>query len=78
MDVFHHDPCGVALSKIDRGHERDFEDVMAMPRGGLVEWDVLCDLEAEILLNIAESSLRSDPARMGCHFAEVRPRWEGR
>jgi hypothetical protein len=44
----HFDPYSQALSKLERGHARDLEDVQAMLRLGLVEPERLRDLFAEI------------------------------
>ena len=37
VEFFHYDPYGQALSKLQRGHERDLTDVRAMRRDGLVQ-----------------------------------------
>ena len=34
---FHYDPYGQALAKLERGHERDLEDIRQMLARGLVE-----------------------------------------
>lgn len=44
VDFYHYDPCGQALSKLQRGHERDLRDVQAMVRDGLVQKDQLREL----------------------------------
>ena len=44
----HFDPYSQALSKLERGHERDLEDVAAMERLGLVEPGRLLELFGEI------------------------------
>ena len=36
LDFFHYDPYGQALSKLQRGHERDLVDVAGLVRSGLV------------------------------------------
>lgn len=53
----HFDPYSQALSKLERGHERDLEDVTAMIRLRLVEPERLRELFAEI-----ESELYRFPA----------------
>ncbi|MBA2462678.1 MAG: hypothetical protein H0V45_13085 [Actinobacteria bacterium] len=48
LSFAHFDPYSQALSKLERGHARDLEDVEAMTRLGLVEPDRLRELFAEI------------------------------
>jgi hypothetical protein len=43
VDWRHYDPCSQALAKIERGHERDLEDVREMLRRGLVDPALLRD-----------------------------------
>lgn len=44
VDFYHYDPYAQALAKIERGHERDREDVASMLAAGLVEKDKLREL----------------------------------
>lgn len=44
LEFHHYDPYSQALSKIERGHPRDLNDVRAMVRQGLVRTDRLIDL----------------------------------
>ncbi|MGH7651000.1 MAG: hypothetical protein ACREMS_04070 [Gemmatimonadaceae bacterium] len=37
MEFFHYDPYGQALSKLQRGHDRDLRDVRALVDSGLVD-----------------------------------------
>lgn len=48
VQFLHYDPCSQALSKLERGHQRDLEDVRAMVRLGLVKVDDLLRLEKAI------------------------------
>lgn len=48
VDFFHYDPYGQALSKLQRRHERDLQDVRAMVRDGLVRVDRLPEMFAQI------------------------------
>ncbi len=45
---FHYDPCSQALSKLERGHERDLEDVRQMIRRSLVRTEDLLQLFAAV------------------------------
>ncbi len=44
VQFFHYDLCSQALSKLERGHRRDMEDVRQMVRRGLVRTDELVRL----------------------------------
>ena len=48
LDFYHYDPYAQALSKIERGHERDKEDVASMLAEGLVARDKLRELFLQI------------------------------
>lgn len=41
LDFYHYDPFSQALSKIERGHARDLDDVKAMLERGLIDRDRL-------------------------------------
>lgn len=44
IEFFHYDPYAQALAKLQRGHERDLQDVESMLRGGLIQTDRLREL----------------------------------
>lgn len=44
IQFFHYDPCSQALSKLERGHQRDLDDVRQMLRLGLVRTEDLLRL----------------------------------
>lgn len=48
VEFFHYDPYGQALSKLQRGHDRDLLDVRSLVRSGLVRKDRLAELFALI------------------------------
>ena len=48
IDFYHYDPYAQALAKIERGHERDQNDVEDMIKAGLVKRDRLRELFAQI------------------------------
>ena len=48
VSFFHYDPYSQALSKIERGHEKDMKDVEAMLENGLVDSEKLLTLFDEI------------------------------
>lgn len=76
VDFFLYDPYSMALAKIDRGQERDFEDVLAMLHAELIAWDQLEERFAEILPRVGVESLRGDPERFARHFEALRRRRE--
>lgn len=48
VKFFHYDPYGQALSKLQRGHDRDLRDVKAMLKDGLIRGGALRDMFAQI------------------------------
>lgn len=44
IEFFHYDPYGQALSKLQRRHERDLQDVHSLWRAGLIQKDRLREL----------------------------------
>ncbi len=44
IEFFHYDPYGQALAKLQRGHERDLQDIQSLLRHGLIQMDRLRDL----------------------------------
>lgn len=79
IEVFHFDPYSTALSKIARGHEEDFHDVMALLRHERIEMDRLERAFREIEPRLPEWGLRLDPAEFAAKFARLQIEWrEGR
>lgn len=48
IEFYHYDPYGQALSKLQRGHPRDLQDVRSMLRDGLIQIDRLQELFSAI------------------------------
>jgi hypothetical protein len=73
LDVFHFDLYSMALSKIERGTERDFQDVAALVRSGRID---LAELDAafhEIVPRIATEGMAGiDPAVFTEHYSYLR------
>ena len=44
LEFFHYDPCGQALSKLQRRHDRDLQDVRSMLRAKLIVRDRLREM----------------------------------
>jgi hypothetical protein len=43
IDFYHYDPYGQALAKLQRGHERDLQDVHSLLRDGLIQTGPLAE-----------------------------------
>lgn len=74
VDVYHFDPYSTALSKIERGTEKDFDDVVAMVRGGLLSQQKLEECFHRVMRRYGKESLREDERRFRAHFAELAAR----
>ncbi len=77
IDVFHYDLYSLALSKIERGSDLDRADVLALLRGGRVEWNLLQQYFDEIMTRYGQHSLRQDPARFRRNFESIKGAWAG-
>ena len=72
LDVFHFDLYSTALSKIARGTEEDFSDVIALVRAGRIEMPMLENYFHDILPRLATESLKHDPTEFQRKFQIVR------
>jgi hypothetical protein len=73
LEVFHFDLYSMALSKIERGTERDFQDVLALLRAGRLDMEQLASMFAEILPRVATEGLGGmDPDVFAEHFHYLR------
>jgi hypothetical protein len=75
LDVFHFDLYSTALSKIERGTENDFADVLLLLNIRRVEMGKLIEYFNEILLRYATHSLKQDPIEFQRKFAVLREMW---
>ena len=55
IDFFHYDPYGQALSKLQRRHDRDIQDVRSSLRDGLIRVDRLREMFAEMESNWSDT-----------------------
>lgn len=69
LDIFHFDLYSTALSKISRGSEEDFADVLALLYNGQLSIDRLTQFFHEILPQFATKSLKQDPIRFQQNFS---------
>ena len=72
--MFHFDFYSIALSKIHRGNEKDFEDVSQMIAQEVIEWDSLRAGYEAILPRLATFSLRADPEGFERRFTHLEQR----
>jgi hypothetical protein len=75
LDVFHFDLYSTSLSKIERGTEQDFADVLALLAGGRIEWPKLQACLAEIMPHYGTRSLKQDPADFEKKFRALEKKW---
>lgn len=68
LDVFHFDFYSVALSKLHRGNEKDFADVIEMVEHGLISLDQLRTFFHEVLPQLDSFALSADPGGFKRNF----------
>ena len=78
LDVYHFDVYSVALSKIERGRDADFADVLALLEAGWLDFRTLKRCFEEILPQIGERSLKDDPQEFQRKFAYLEKTWATR
>ena len=80
LEVFHYDLYSTALSKVERGTESDFDDVLLLLEGGRLELSRLSDCFDEIMARYATESpkLKQDPVEYPRKSAILREMWRAR
>jgi hypothetical protein len=71
VDVFHFDLYSTALSKIERGREGDYQDVLALLRSGQIDMGELRQAFDNIMPRVERESLKRNPDRFRRNFAVV-------
>ena len=71
VDVFHFDLYSTSLSKIERGREGDYQDVLALLGAGQIELKELQEAFANILPRVEAESLKRNPDRFKRNFAAL-------
>lgn len=71
IDVFHFDLYSTALSKIERGREGDFQDVLALLGSGQIDLPELRLAFENILPRLERESLKRNPDRFRRNFAAL-------
>lgn len=74
LDVFHFDFYSVALSKLHRGNEKDFIDVVTMVQTGVIDLNRLEQYYQEIFPLLEAHSLRANPDDFARKFALFKAR----
>src|SRR3972149_6727827 len=77
LEVFHFDLYSTALSKLERGTEQDFADVLALLDAEKIEWAKLESCYNEILPQFGAKSLKQDPEQFRENFEALRRLWRG-
>ncbi len=75
LEVFHFDLYSTALSKIERGTEGDFDDVLSLLRSGRIELAAMTGYFEEIMVRYAVESLRQDPVEYRRKFEILKEKW---
>jgi len=76
LDVFHFDLYSTALSKIERGRDEDFSDVLMLLKAGHLDMDQLMAYFQEILPRIETHSLRGDAVEFRRMFEILQHMWQ--
>ena len=78
IDVFHFDLYSIALSKIERGTESDFDDVLTLLASGRLELSLLISYFDEIMTRYATESLKQDPVEYRRKFEILKEMYQSR
>ncbi|MDX1440722.1 MAG: DUF6036 family nucleotidyltransferase, partial [Rubricoccaceae bacterium] len=70
LDVYHFDFYSVALSKLLRGNEKDYEDTVQMVRTNLIQFEQLRLYFSEVLPRLETFRVGADPDAFERNFAE--------
>jgi hypothetical protein len=75
LDVFHFDPYSMALSKIERGTEEDFSDVLALLEQDWIQIETLERYFQDILPRYATESLKGNSREFQQKFQALKQMW---
>ena len=76
LEVFHFDLYSMALSKIERGTESDFDDVLILLHTGRIDMPDLSQYFEEIMKRYGPESIRQDPIEYRTKFEILREMWK--
>jgi hypothetical protein len=71
VDVYLFDPYSVALSKLERGHARDLEDVHLLLKAGILQPVKLRALFEDVSARLERMSLKADLVRFRAMLEQV-------
>jgi hypothetical protein len=75
LDVFHFDLYSTALSKIARGRQQDFSDVIALLERKLIGWEHLEAHYQDVLPQMGQRSLKQNPEEFELNFRALEAMW---
>ncbi len=75
LEVFHFDLYSTALSKIERGTENDFDDVLSLLSNERLELALLTSYFEEIMPRYAVESIKQDPVEYRRKFEILTDMW---
>ena len=75
IDVFHFDLYSAALSRLARGREQDYQDVVALLRMKRIAWPKLNEYYQEILPQMGLRTLKQDPFEFELNFGALETQW---
>lgn len=78
LEVFHFDLYSIALSKLHRGNEKDFADVLNMLTFNLITFETLAACFQETWPKVETFNLRADPEGFRLRFEWLKREWEKR
>ena len=78
LKSFHFDLYSTALSKIERGTESDFDDVLTLLDSGRLELSLLSRYFDEIMTRYAAESLKQDPVEYRKKFEILKEMYQSR
>ena len=78
LEIFHFDLYSMALSKIERGRDADFADVLALLKAGRIDFDQLTNSFERILPSAGARSLKADPVEFQRKFEYLKKTWDTR
>ena len=76
LEVFHFDLYSIALSKLHRGNEKDYADVLKMLELKLIAFEALEAYFEETLPKVETFNLRADPEGFRLKFEWLTAKWE--
>ena len=77
IKVFYFDPYSVALGKIERGTEIDFEDVLHMLKTQMIDFELLEKYFLNVMQRYGKESIRQNPENFKRKFEYIKRKVKG-